>query len=96
MAENGESRDPSSHRTPGQIKRMDGGYNHTPEMRRRRALNNQARREYSKEHGPESVAGKDVDHKQALRHGGGNASKNLRALDPHRNRGWARNPGGAA
>jgi hypothetical protein len=88
MAEGGQRRDPSSHRTPAQIKRMDAGYNHTPEMRKRRSMNNQARRIYKKEHGAASVEGKDVDHIKMLDHGGGNYKKNLRAVSPSFNRAW--------
>ena len=36
-------RDPKSHRTPEQIKKMDRGYNATPEMVSKRTKNNQAR-----------------------------------------------------
>jgi hypothetical protein len=36
-------RDPVSHRTPEQIKKMDRGYNATHEMVKKRTMNNQAR-----------------------------------------------------
>ena len=36
-------RDPVSHRTPEQIRKMDRGYNATPEMVKKRTMNNQAR-----------------------------------------------------
>jgi hypothetical protein len=48
----------------------------------------QARREMEKKHGKSALAGKDVDHKRALRHGGSNASSNLRLRDPSENRSW--------
>ena len=43
MAERGETRDPSSHRTPGQIKRKNKGYDARPENVKKRANNNAAR-----------------------------------------------------
>lgn len=91
MAENGEKRDPSSHRTPGQIKRMDRGYNSTPEMIRRRGMQNQARTIMAKDLGKKAIAGKDVDHKVMLDKGGGNHRSNLRVQTEKKNRGWRRN-----
>ena len=44
MAEKGQTRDPSSHRTPGQIKRMDRGYNARPEHIKRRDADKKARK----------------------------------------------------
>ncbi len=91
MAENGEKRDPSSHRTPGQIKRMDRGYNATPEMIRRRGLQNKARDIVANDLGHEAIRGKDVDHKVMLDRGGGNSRSNLRVRTQKQNRGWRRN-----
>lgn len=88
MAEKGEKRDPSSHRTPGQVKRLDRGYNATPEMIGKRVKNNQARAILAKEGKVHKGDGKDVDHKTPLRSGGGNARSNLRAIPKSRNRGW--------
>jgi hypothetical protein len=90
MAENGEKRDPSSHRTPGQIKRMDRGYNATDEMTRRRGMQNKARAIMAKELGHDKIKGKDVDHKVMLDKGGGNHRSNLRVRSQKANRGWAR------
>jgi hypothetical protein len=90
MAENGEKRDPSSHRTPGQIKRMDRGYNATDEMTRRRGMQNKARAIMAKELGHSAIKGKDVDHKVMLDKGGGNHRSNLRVRSQKANRGWAR------
>lgn len=81
-------RDPSSHRTPAQIQKMDRGYNHTPEMRHKRAMNNQARAMMMKKGMVHKGDGMDVDHKKPLRHGGGNSVSNLRAISKSRNRGW--------
>ncbi len=83
-------RDPSSHRTPEQIKKMDRGYNATEEMRRRRGMQNKARAIVAKDLGHAAIAGKDVDHKVMLDHGGGNARSNLRVRTQKQNRGWAR------
>jgi hypothetical protein len=91
MAENGEKRDPSSHRTPTQIRRMDRGYNSRPEMIRRRGLQNQARAVMTRKYGKAALEGKDVDHKKMLDHGGGNDPKNLRIQSERENRGWRRN-----
>lgn len=82
-------RDPSSHRTPAQIRKMDRGYNASPEMIRRRSANNQARASLTKEGVVHKGDGKDVDHKRPLRSGGGNSRSNLRAVSASRNRGWA-------
>lgn len=89
MAEKGEKRDPKSHRTPTQIKRMDRGYNATPEMRKKRQMNNEARALMAKEGKVRKGDGMDVDHKRPLRSGGGNSKNNLRVVSKSRNRGWA-------
>ena len=83
-------RDPSSHRTPEQIRKMDRGYNSTPEMIGKRVKNNQARAMIKKEVGAAAIAGKDVDHKRPLRAGGGNSRSNLRLRSQKANRGWER------
>jgi len=88
MAENGEKRDPKSHRTPGQIKRQDRGYNAQPTIVAKRVKNNQARAEMMKTGAVRKGDGKDVDHIKPLRSGGSNAKSNLRAIPKSRNRGW--------
>lgn len=90
MAENGEKRDPSSHRTPGQIKRMDRGYNSQPHKIKHRSMNNQARALVAKDLGHEAIRGKDVNHKVMLKDGGGNSRSNLNVQSKHKNRGWER------
>jgi len=82
----GGTRDPSSHRTPGQIKKMDRGYNATSEMKKKRAMNNAARATLEKE--GKVRKGQDVDHIKPLREGGSNKRSNLRAISKSRNRGW--------
>lgn len=90
MAENGEKRDPKSHRTPGQIRRQVKGYNAKPDNVKKRAMNNAARRELEKEGRVRKGDGKDVDHKKPLRSGGTNARSNLRVLPKSQNRAWAK------
>lgn len=90
MAENGEKRDPSSHRTPGQIKRKNSGYDARPENVAKRVKNNQARAIMAKEGKVKKGDGKDVDHKKMLKDGGSNARSNLRVQTQNKNRGWRR------
>lgn len=88
MAEKGERRDPSSHRTPTQIKRMDRGYNSTAEAIKKRGNNNKARAMLAKEGLVHKGDDKDVDHKRPQRSGGSNKRSNLRAIPSSKNRGW--------
>ena len=88
MAENGEKRDPSSHRTPGQVRRQVKGYNARPEQVKKRVKNNQARAKLEKEVGKAALKGKDVHHKNPLRSGGSNARSNLAVASKSKNRGW--------
>lgn len=90
MAEGGQKRDPSSHRTPAQIRRMDRGYNSTEEMIRRRGMQNKARAIVAKDLGKAAIAGKDVDHRVMLDKGGTNDRSNLRVRTQKQNRGWRR------
>ena len=84
------SRDPSSHRTPGQIHKMDHGYNHRPAIVKNREERNEARSIMRKEKGEAAIRGKDVDHKKKVIDGGTNARSNLRIRTEHWNRGWDR------
>jgi hypothetical protein len=84
----GGTRDPSSHRTPGQIKKMDGGYNHEPVHIAGRSQRNSARRIMAKDLGKAAIAGKDIDHRVMVKDGGSNARSNLRVRSEHANRGW--------
>lgn len=90
MAEGGEKRDPKSHRTPGQIKRKNRGYDARPENVKKRTMNNQARSMLEKEGRVRKGDGKDVDHKKPLRSGGSNARSNLRVQSASKNRAWAK------
>jgi hypothetical protein len=82
------TRDPSSHRTPAQIKKMDRGYNHRPAVIANRSDNNQARAMLAKEGLVHKGDNLDVDHKKPQRSGGSNKRSNLRAISASRNRGW--------
>lgn len=88
MAEKGEKRDPVTHRTPSQTKRLDRGYNARPENIAKRVKNNQARAMLAKEGVVRKGDGKDVDHIKPQRAGGGNSRGNLRAIPKSKNRGW--------
>lgn len=88
MAENGEKRDPKSHRTPTQIRRQIEGYSARPEQVKKRAMSNAARAKLMAEGKVRKGDGKDVDHKKPLRSGGTNARSNLRVMDKSKNRAW--------
>ena len=90
MAEKGQTRDPSSHRTPGQIKRMNAGYDATPAHVKKRVERDQARRMLMKEGLVAKYDGKDVNHIKPVRSGGTNARSNLNVETEHKNRGWER------
>lgn len=83
-----EKRDPSSHRTPSQIKKMDRGYNATSENIKKRTLRNQARTKMAKAGLVSKGDGKDVDHIRPVRSGGTNARSNLRVMSKSKNRAW--------
>lgn len=88
MAEKGQKRDPSSHRTPGQIKRMNDTYDSKPEKIAGRSMRNQARRKMEAEGLVSKGDGKDVEHIKPVRSGGTNARSNLKVLSASKNRAW--------
>lgn len=63
-------------------------YHGKPAQIKERAQRNAARAQVKDKLGAAAVAGKDVHHKKAIRHGGGNGSGNLAVSPVHRNRGW--------
>jgi len=65
-------------------------YDGKPEVKKKRALRNQARRKLMKEGVVKKGDGKDVDHKKALAKGGSNKRGNLRAVPASKNRSFAR------
>lgn len=73
---------------PSKSRKWIGGYNSTPEMIKKRGMNNQARAAMAKKGLVHKGDGLDVDHIKPLRSGGGNSEKNLRAISKSRNRGW--------
>ena len=85
-----EKRDPSSHRTPSQIKKMDRGYNARPDIIKKRDQRNAARAKMAKAGLVHKGDGKDVDHIKPVRSGGTNAKSNLRVVDKSVNRAWAK------
>lgn len=84
MAEKGEKRDPSSHRTPTQIRRQVKGYNSRPENVKKRTKNNAARKALGLKKGDP----RDAHHKKPLRSGGSNSKSNLQAVHKSKNRAW--------
>lgn len=85
MAEGGEKRSPTAHRTPGQIKRHGRTYQARPEQRKNRGKRNSARAKLMKQGRVRKGDGKHVDHKQSLSKGGSNSSSNLRAVSARKN-----------
>lgn len=63
-------------------------YNATPEQKRKRVLNNAARREAIREGRAKVGDGTEVDHKVPLRKGGTNAKTNLRVVKEETNAAW--------
>ncbi len=87
MAEDGETRSKTGHRTPGQVKRHTKTYGARPEQRKKRAQRNAARAAVVKAKGKAAVAGKDVGHKKPLSKGGSNSKGNLKVQTRAQNRG---------
>jgi hypothetical protein len=81
-------RDPISHRTPDQTKKMDRGYNSRPDVIKKRDANNAARSMLEKEGRVRKGDGKDVGHLNPQRKGGSNKKSNLAVQSRHFNRGW--------
>lgn len=79
-------RDPSSHRTPAQIRKMDRGYNATDEMTRRRSEQNKGRKLLGLKVGDP----RDAGHIRPLDHGGKTVKGNLEPQSHKKNRGWER------
>lgn len=77
MAEGGETRSKTAHRTPGQIKRHGRTYQARPQQRKNRAARNNARARLMKEGKVRKGDGKHVDHKRSFSKGGSNSRSNL-------------------
>lgn len=87
MAEDGETRSPTGHRTPSQVKRHTRTYGARPEQRKKRAERNTARAMVVAKRGKAAVKGKDVGHKTPLSKRGGNSMSNLKVQSVAKNRG---------
>lgn len=70
-------------------------YTSKPEVKKKRAEQNAARRTMERKGLVHKGDGKDVDHKRALSKGGGNSSSNLRVVSAHQNRSFSRNKDGS-
>ena len=77
-------------RTPEQYAKHYATYQGKPEQIAKRSMRNKARREMADKKGEAAIAGKDVDHKKRIAHGGGKGKGNLRLQSPAVNRGWKR------
>ena len=86
LAENGETRSKTAHRTPGQIHREATGYNHRPEQIRNREERNKARAAQEKAGRVHKGDGMEVDHKKPLIKGGSNAAGNQQVITREANR----------
>lgn len=76
-------------RNPRDYKKEYAAYDGTPEVKKKRAERNKARRDYEKANGdlPSNV---DVDHKTPLAKGGKTTLGNLRAVPASKNRSFPR------
>lgn len=93
MAEGGQKRSPTAHRTKGQIKRHGRTYQASKERRDYRSDLNKANRE-----DPNSTVGdgKDMSHKKSHDSGGSTTKGNLKLQKASKNRGHGTSPGGNA
>ena len=96
MAEGGEKRSPTGHRTPSQVRRHTRTYGATPKQKANRAARGRARTAMEKKHGKAALKGKDVGHKKPLSKGGSNSKKNLAVQSVKSNRGHGMTNGSKA
>ena len=82
-------RDPSSHRSPEQIKKMDHGYNARASETKKRSNDAKARRILNLDVGDP----RDAGHIKSQNSGGKTTKCNLHPQSRHSNRGWERNKG---
>jgi len=81
MAKKGELKQNASKRT-----KQQRAYDRSPEVKKKRAMRNKARRQAIKAGKVKKGDGKDIDHKKPLRSGGSNNSSNLRVRSRKANR----------
>lgn len=96
MAEGGETRSKTAHRTPSQIKRHGRTYQASKTQKKRRAARNKARRQAEADGRVRKGDGKDVDHKKPLSKGGSNKKSNTRVTSKSKNRGHGMTKGAKA
>jgi len=95
MAEGGETRSKTAHRTPSQIKRHGRTYGAKPAQKKNRAARNAARAKLMKEGKVKKGDGKDVAHKVPLIKGGSKTARsNLAVQSAKKNRGHGMSRGG--
>jgi hypothetical protein len=70
-------------------------YTSKPEVKKKRAEQNAARRAMEKAGKVHKGDGKDVDHRTPLSKGGSNSKSNLRVVSQHQNRSFSRNSDGS-
>ena len=85
MAEGGETRSKTSHRTPGQTKRHGRTYQASAKQKKNRAARGRNRTKLMKEGRVRKGDGNHVDHKRSLSKGGSNSRANLRVTPARKN-----------
>lgn len=78
-------------RTPEQVRKHYKEYGSRPDVMKKRAMRNAARRKLMREGKVKKGDGMDVNHKRALDNGGTNARSNLNVVPKRKNRGYRRN-----
>ena len=77
-------------RNPRDYKKEYAAYDGTPEVKKKRAMRNKARREAERDGKVSKGDGKDVHHKKPLAKGGGNGKSNLAVVPASKNRSFPR------
>jgi hypothetical protein len=77
-------------RNPRDYKKEYEAYDGTPEVKKKRALRNAARREAERDGKVSKGDGNDVHHKKPLAKGGGNGKSNLSVVPASKNRSFPR------
>ncbi|RLC07662.1 MAG: hypothetical protein DRI24_24520, partial [Deltaproteobacteria bacterium] len=95
MAEGGQKRSKTAHRTPGQIKRHGKTYQAKPDQIKKRGKRNAARAKLMKEGKVKKGDNKEVNHRKPISKGGSNARSNLEVQSRSKNRahGMSKNTG---
>lgn len=85
MAEGGEKRSPTAHRTKSQMRRHGRTYQASAKQKKNRAARNSNRAKLMKQGRVRKGDGKHVDHKKSLSKGGSNSASNLRVISARKN-----------